>query len=454
MGWLSDEWRNFKGNVRTETEGFKRNKEKWALAAAAAGGAYYLWPYISGASAAGAASGGSAAGSVAGTTAAGGAASAGTTAASTGGFWGNLASGAGIAAGGAIGGALTAPVAQYAGDKVSGALGYPVTPYERGQAERQYYDGAYPGTNPWERLSGNSPQAGFLQSAREQRQHEQTMQARDILSKQTIAKAQIQGQQNVAKTGALGSIASSGEWNPQDVSSFSDLLDGKNYGFAGVSNKTHQAQAALSQASSAARNADTNRRNQAVNEIVSVGQLDLNRTRDRREAILAIQQGLTTLMPRNAWDIPGDMWRQRFNEAELEYWSKLGAEVLIGSDPNLAKLIASVEQGTGMTDSPHVPGDSRSVYDGLSGADKFGKVLQMTFKEFMDYAEVVGIAVGTIGAGYALFTRFKAALNLTRMQAARTKQTAQERHKQNIDEIMREDKGMGMDPNEGLWPSR
>lgn len=312
MGWLSDEWRNAKRNIKkgastavSGTKKFaKKNESELWLAAAAAGG-YLALPALG---AGGAAAGGASGAAAAGAANAGGSAAAGA-AASNPGFWGSVGSGIGTGIGAGVGGAVGLAGADF----VNNLLGKPTNPTEYGYATRDYNNAAYPGTTPWEQLGGAKPQVNEMENAKQQRMHEQYMQARQLKTQEKIATMQSRatvigaGEYAGSDLGTAINMLATGKGDIQG----SAKLTGADAATTSAAAATVSAEAALRssgaagmQAVAAIKNANTNSLRQKVDEVLGKARLDVDwfRATTDRGKLQVDRFNAETVRGRSEWE--------------------------------------------------------------------------------------------------------------------------------------------------------
>jgi len=106
-------------------------------------------------------------------------------------------------------GALAAAAVPFIADKIFGGdddkvPGVP-TPSELGKQQAEYFDGAYPGTTPWERLGATSNMSG-MQNADFTKQTEMKMQSRELQNRSQVARYNARAQV-IAALGGVSPIA-------------------------------------------------------------------------------------------------------------------------------------------------------------------------------------------------------------------------------------------------------
>lgn len=181
-------------------------------------------------------------------------------------FGGPAGAAAGGAIGGAVGGAIDGGPSSGGGITSIGGSTTPGSGVTAGVEARGYYDEAFPGTNPWERLGAGNPM-GAVMSAGIQADTQRKNVEKQIASQKYIVDRQVQGQQNVAVINAAGAAN----------------VAGIHAGPAG-----RQATAAETQAASGVRGATVREREAAVGErhvTVAEDQVKINKNLQRLKSM-------------------------------------------------------------------------------------------------------------------------------------------------------------------------
>lgn len=116
----------------------------------------------------------------------------------------------------------------------------PLTGTEQGLEARNFYDSAFPGTNPWERLGTGSPTSVAAVAERQQKL-QKNIAHREVAARGTIAARQQDVSLRIAKIqGKSAAVAAGGTIGIQNIKPAGDYITGDDSGRSGVTGQSTQ----------------------------------------------------------------------------------------------------------------------------------------------------------------------------------------------------------------------